>query len=175
MLGKVSLSALFASLRLNGPLERNRRPRMTFGPLRPSDFRLRRAAPFRGYYRARAVRRPQRGFPLLLWRRGGSTRAPRRAGRPIGTPDSFKQPGGAGNPKVEGRRPKPEARRGARFFRGRRFLSSGPFNRRDAKSAERETFPSIFSLHCYSQSCSQAARNPCATPKDRIMARQNHK
>ena len=83
----------------------------------------------------------------------------------------------------------------------------------DYCSAERETFPSIFSLHCnsrscsqaamnfdhglhrffisvpsvvnfgcglaalycYSLSCSQAARNPCATPKDRIMARQNHK
>ena len=47
MLGKVSLSALFASRRLIGPLERNRRPRMTFGPLRTTDFRLRRAAPLR--------------------------------------------------------------------------------------------------------------------------------
>ena len=44
MLGKVSLSALFVSRRLIGPLERNRRPRMTFGPLRTTDFRLRRAA-----------------------------------------------------------------------------------------------------------------------------------
>ena len=46
MLGKVSLSALFASLRLNGPLERNRRPRKNFATLRTSDFRLRQAALF---------------------------------------------------------------------------------------------------------------------------------
>ena len=32
MLGKVSLSALFASRQLNEPLERNRRPRKNFAP-----------------------------------------------------------------------------------------------------------------------------------------------
>ena len=47
MLGMVSLSALFASLRLNESLERNRRPRKNFAPpLRTSNFRLRRAALF---------------------------------------------------------------------------------------------------------------------------------
>ena len=48
MLGKVSFSALFASLRLIGPLERNRRPRKNFAPcgFRMADFRLRRAALF---------------------------------------------------------------------------------------------------------------------------------
>ena len=52
-------------------------------------------------------------------------------------------------PKVEGRKKaeirNPKSAGGAKFFRGRRFLSSSPFNRRDAKSAEKETFPSIFS------------------------------
>ena len=38
MLGKVSFSALFASLRLNGPLERNRRSLKNFAP--PSGFRI---------------------------------------------------------------------------------------------------------------------------------------
>ena len=43
MLRKLSLSALFASLRLNEPIARNRRPRKNFAPpLRTSDFRLRR-------------------------------------------------------------------------------------------------------------------------------------
>ena len=45
MLGNVSLSALFASRRLDEPLERNRRPRENFAPpLRTAEFRLRRAA-----------------------------------------------------------------------------------------------------------------------------------
>ena len=95
--------------------------------LRISDFRLRRDAllvPFRGYYTVLAVRRPQRGFPLLLWRRGGSTRAPRRAGRPIGTPDSFKQPGGAGNPKVEGRRSKSAGEARSSFTGGDYFRAA---------------------------------------------------
>ena len=48
----------------------------------------------------------------------------------------------------ETRNPKPEARRksegrnplgGAKFLSERRFLSSGPFNRRDAKSAARRS------------------------------------
>ena len=38
MLGKVSFSALFASLRLNEPLEKNRRSRKNVAPLRPSDL-----------------------------------------------------------------------------------------------------------------------------------------
>ena len=40
MLGKVSFSALFASLRLNEPLEKNRRSRKNVAPLRPSGFGL---------------------------------------------------------------------------------------------------------------------------------------
>ena len=61
---------------------------------------------------------------------------------------------------------KSEVRRGgAKFIRGRRFLSSGPFNRRDAKSAERETFPSIFSLHCHSRDCSQPAKKRRGLPR----------
>jgi len=54
-------------------------------------------------------------------------------------------------------------------------LSGGELNRRDAKSAEKRCWGRFPALHCYSQSCSPVARNPCATPKDRIMARQNHK
>ena len=63
----------------------------------------------------------------------------------------------------ETRNPKPEARMksegrnplgGAKFLSERRFLSSGPFNRRDAKSAARRS------------------RNRRET--DRIMAGQNH-
>ena len=58
------------------------------------------------------------------------------------------QAGGAGNPKPETRNPKPEGnpkaeiRRpqgGAKFFCERRFLSGGPFNRRDAKSTARRS------------------------------------
>ena len=56
-------------------------------------------------------------------------------------------------------------RRGPKVIRGRRFLSSGPFNRRDAKSAERETFPSIFSLHCHSRDCSQPAKKRRGLPR----------
>jgi len=44
---------------------------------------------------------------------------------------SWPQPGGAGNPKSE------VGRGGAKSFRERRFLSIGPFNRRDAKGADR--------------------------------------
>jgi len=79
------------------------------------------------------VRRLQRSFPLLLWRRGGRARALRRVAGLVGTLDSSSRPG-----EVEIRRPKSEVRRGgAQFFRWRRFLSGSPFNRRDAKSAER--------------------------------------
>ena len=64
------------------------------------------------------------------------------------------------------RRPQGKARS---YFVRRRFLSSGPFNRRDAKSAERETFLSSFSLHCYRPNCSQTARKPNRRPADRKM------
>jgi len=40
MLGKVFFSALFASLRLNGPLERNRRSRKNCAPPLDSGFRI---------------------------------------------------------------------------------------------------------------------------------------
>ena len=103
--------------------------------------------------------------PLLLRRSGGSRRA---SGGRLDQSERRIHPAAR-------RSRKSEVRRGPKIIRGRRFLTSGPINRRDAKSAERETFPSIFSLHCYSLSCSLAARNPGTTPKDRIMARQNHK